>query len=97
MPNTETICPPLTAPDNGDIDCSLGDNGEANPGETCTYSCNTGLGVVGDVSRTCQTDGRWTGRRPSCGRGESYCSNVLECICSRDQSEIKPAHIIKTL
>ena len=69
-------CAQLTAPDNGDIDCSLGDDGEANPGDTCTYSCNAGLSVVGDASRACQADGSWTGGRPSCGQGKSYCSNA---------------------
>ena len=29
-------CPPLTAPDDGTIDCSLGDDGFATEGDSCT-------------------------------------------------------------
>ena len=69
----EIICRVLTAPDNGDVDCSLGDDGEANPGDTCTFKCNTGFGIEdGSISRTCQIDGTWSGRRTECGRGECY-------------------------
>ena len=35
-----STCPPLTGPDNGDIDCSLGGDGEANPGD---FICDDGL------------------------------------------------------
>ena len=62
-------CPPLTAPDNGDIDCSLGDNGEANPGDTCTFTCDDGYELGGSTSRTCGDDGRWSGTDTTCTRG----------------------------
>ncbi|XP_065905188.1 P-selectin-like [Dysidea avara] len=61
-------CPPLTAPDNGDIDCSLGDNGEANPGDTCTFTCDDGYELGGSTSRTCGDDGRWSGTDTTCTR-----------------------------
>ena len=50
-------CPQLTAPDNGDIDCSLGDDGQPSLGDTCTFTCDGGHELSGSVSRSCQIDG----------------------------------------
>ena len=55
-----TACPPLSDPDNGMIDCSLGDDGVANPGDTCTYTCDDGYMVNGDMIVTCGDDGTWS-------------------------------------
>jgi len=54
------FCPLLSDPDNGMIDCSLGDDGEANPGDTCTYTCDDGYMVNGDMIVTCGNDGTWS-------------------------------------
>ena len=64
-----TTCPQLTAPDNGAIDCSLGGDGEANPGDTCTFTCDDGFGAVGSGSRICTVDGSWSGTQPTCRQG----------------------------
>jgi len=42
------------------IDCSLGDDGIANPGDTCTYSCDDDYMVDGDMTVTCGDDGTWS-------------------------------------
>ena len=61
------VCQPLTAPSiNGMIDCTLGDDAVANPGETCSFTCNGGLVLDGDTSRTCQDDGSWSGSDAMC-------------------------------
>jgi len=57
-------CPPLTAPDNGDIDCS-GLFFE----DTCTFSCNDGYELTGSENRTCQSDQTWSGTETTCTRG----------------------------
>jgi len=62
-------CPPLATPDNGVIDCSLGDDGEANPGDTCTFTCDDGYELGGSTSRTCGDDGSWTGTDATCTFG----------------------------
>ena len=62
-------CPPLTAPDNGLIDCLLGDDGEANPGDTCTFTCDDGYELGGSTSRTCGDDGSWSGTDTTCTQG----------------------------
>ena len=59
-------CPLLTAPDNGAIDCSLGDDGQANPGDTCTFTCNDGFERSGSRRRTCNDDKTWTGSASIC-------------------------------
>ncbi|XP_024122044.1 complement factor B [Oryzias melastigma] len=35
-------------------------------GGTVTYSCNGNMVLVGSRERTCQENGRWTGREPAC-------------------------------
>ena len=60
------VCQPLTAPDNGVIDCSLGDDGEANPGDTCTFTCDDGYELEGSTSRSCEADGSWSGNETKC-------------------------------
>ena len=62
----EVRCAQLTAPANGDIDCSLGDDGEANPGETCTFTCDGGFQLSGSASRTCRSTRDWSGTTTSC-------------------------------
>ena len=74
FPQKIVTCPPLTAPDNGDIDCSLGDDGEANPGDTCTFTCDNGHELTGSETRTCQNDGMWSGSEPTCDRGKTLTS-----------------------
>ncbi len=35
-------------------------------GSRATYSCDSGYLLVGDVSRTCQSSGTWSGNEPFC-------------------------------
>ena len=51
-------CRSLTRPNMGMINCSLGDNGVPNPGETCTVTCDAGY--QGSGVRTCQNNGNWS-------------------------------------
>ena len=61
---------PLTALTNGMRRCSLGGDVVANPGESCTFTCNTGYELHGDRTRNCQNDGSWSGCDVACVRGE---------------------------
>ena len=73
------MCRLLTdAPDNGDIDCSLGGDGQPNPGDTCTYSCNDGFGLQGgSATRICQNDETWSGSIPRCRRGMLFYTSSM--------------------
>jgi len=62
-------CPPLTAPDNGNIDCSVGGDGEANSGDSCTFTCDDGYELKGNTSRKCGNDGSWSGSDAICRKG----------------------------
>ena len=63
-------CPSLSGPSNGMINCSLGDDGVASSGDTCSFTCDTGYELTGSDTRTCQSDGSWSGNDDVCRRGE---------------------------
>ncbi|XP_078664783.1 sushi, von Willebrand factor type A, EGF and pentraxin domain-containing protein 1-like [Branchiostoma floridae x Branchiostoma belcheri] len=37
-------------------------------GDVVTYTCAAGYDLTGDATRTCQTNGQWSGTQPSCSR-----------------------------
>ena len=51
-------------PDNGRVDTPQ----EATFNQVATYSCNSGYELVGNMTRTCQADGMWSGSEPTCGK-----------------------------
>ena len=67
------VCDPLVNPDNGDIDCSLGDDGEANVKDSCSFTCDDGFKLNGSALRECQSkhgEGTsWSGREARCEAG----------------------------
>ena len=63
-------CPSLTALTNGMISCLLGSDGDPDPGENCTITCNTGYELNGSGTRTCQNNGSWSGSDATCSTGE---------------------------
>ena len=38
-------------------------------GDTCSFTCNTGYELTGSDTRTCQSDGYWSGNNATCTRG----------------------------
>ena len=54
---------------NGKLDCLLGDDGIHSHEDTCSFTCNTGYELIGSDTRTCQSDGTWSGRDSMCRRG----------------------------
>ena len=62
-------CPSLTDPNNGMITCSLGDDGVPSYEDTCSFTCNTGYELTGSDTRTCQSNGSWSGSDDVCRRG----------------------------
>ena len=62
-------CPNLSQPENGLINCSLGDDGVISYEDTCSFICSTGYELTGSDTRTCQSDGSWSGSYDVCRRG----------------------------
>ena len=62
-------CLPLTDPNNGIISCSLEDDGVPSYEDTCSFTCDTGYELTGSDTRTCQSDGSWSGSDTVCKRG----------------------------
>ena len=62
-------CPSLTNLDNGVINCSLGDDEVPSYEDTCNFTCNTGYELTGSDTRTCQSNGSWSGAETLCREG----------------------------
>ena len=60
---TATECSDLNNPNNGQVSLS-----GTTIGSTASYSCDAGYELEGDKTRTCQSNGQWSGREPSCTR-----------------------------
>ena len=65
-------CLLLTDPNNGVINCSLGDDEIPSYEDTCSFTCNTGYELTGSDTRTCQSDGSWSGTDNLCLRGKIF-------------------------
>ena len=60
------LCPDLTQPNNGTINCSLGDDGVPSYEDICSFTCNTDYELTGNSSRFCESDGTWAGNEAVC-------------------------------
>ena len=65
-------CPSLINPDNGVFNCSLGDDEVPTFRDICIATCNTGYELTGSDTRTCQSDGSWSGSNDVCRRGNVW-------------------------
>ena len=74
------LCQFLTAPTNGIINCSVGGDGVPNPGDTCTFACNTGYELMGSGMRTCGNDRSWSGSDALCSRGEQLPTHIASYV-----------------
>ena len=63
-------CPSLDDPSNGMVNCSLGDDGVPSYEDTCSFTCDTGYELSGSDTRTCQSNGSWSGSIAMCRRSE---------------------------
>jgi CUB/sushi domain-containing protein len=60
-----TDCAALEAPANGSVSVPA-----LTAGTVADYGCEASFGLVGSASRTCQSDGTWSGEAPSCAPGD---------------------------
>ena len=70
-------CPNLTDVINGLINCSLGDDGVLSYEDTCSFTCNTGYELTGSDTRTCQSDGSWSGNDAVCSHSTGTMSTYI--------------------
>ena len=63
------VCPSFADPNNGKLNCTLGDDGVPSYEDTCSFTCNAGYELTGSDTRTCQSDGSWSGTETLCRRG----------------------------
>ncbi|XP_041573685.2 P-selectin isoform X5 [Taeniopygia guttata] len=77
-----TACPVLSAPDQGEMNCSHL-HGDFTFGSTCAFSCQKGFVLMGPESRECTATGIWTGDATRC---EAISCPVLS---APDQGEMR--------
>ena len=63
-------CPSLDNLSNGTVNCSLGDDEVPSYEDTCSFTCDTDYELIGNDTRTCQSDGNWSGSTTMCIRSE---------------------------
>ena len=69
--NVDIQCDDLSTPANGEITSfSSGRVGVGYEGDTCSFTCNIGYELTGSDTRTCQSDGSWSGRETMCNEGQ---------------------------
>ena len=56
-------------PANGNVSCTSSRTGVGYEGDTCSFTCNTGYELTGSDTRTCQSDGSWSGSDTVCRKG----------------------------
>jgi len=65
-------CLGCLAPYNGHVDCGSGFAQTTGLGDNCTFTCNTGYLLYGNVTNgTCESSGNWSRGNPTCLR--NYC------------------------
>ena len=75
-------CDKLSTVSNGNITaCSSGQVGVGYEGDTCSFTCNTGYELTGSDTRTCQSNGSWSGSDDVCRRGEYELRYVCSLCC----------------
>ena len=66
-------------------------------GYTVTYTCNTGyLRTAGSSSRTCQSNGQWSGSHPTCTRKSTLCHSIFFTYRLQTCKVIAIIHLIFT-
>ena len=63
------MCQELNDIPSGDLMCLIDGIHEYFEGDNCTYICNVGYKLTGSDTRTCQSDGNWSGSDDMCRRG----------------------------
>ena len=56
---------------NGMISCSRINDPSFSYEDACNFTCNTGYELTGSDTRTCQSDGSWSGTNAMCTRGNN--------------------------
>ena len=51
------------------MSCTSGKVGIGYEGDTCSVTCSNGYQLTGSDTRTCQSDGNWSGSDSVCRRG----------------------------
>jgi len=59
------------------VNCSQGDNGVPFYEDTCSFTCNTGYELTGSDTRTCQSNGNWSGIDTVCRQSTLYSTVIV--------------------
>ena len=71
-------CSSLTDPNNGTVNCSLGDDRVHSYEDTCSFTCWSSYGLIGISPRSCQSDGSWSGSDIMCEKSKYFIQLKLQ-------------------
>ena len=77
---TVGLCPNLDDLSNGMINCSSNENQEHIYEHTCHFTCKTGYQLTGSDTRTCQSNGSWSGNETECQRGQLHYAYIKQAL-----------------
>ena len=62
------------------VDCLLGNDEIPSYEDTCSLTCNNGYELTGSDTRTCQSNGSWSGTVTVCRRSKLYVYYIIAQI-----------------
>ena len=86
LPPSAIFCPLLSNPVNGQVVFP-----STAVGSMATYSCNSGFSLNGESTRTCGTNGDWSGQEPTCqGPILGFAKKFFDYVCILSSTVVCP-------
>ena len=73
---TAVDCSELRDPAGGSVTLTASTTFES----TAAYTCNDGFILIGNLRRTCQANGQWSGSEPACTSGMNSFDSMMQLL-----------------
>jgi len=69
------------------MNCTLGNSGVPSYEDTCSFTCKTGYELTGSDSRTCQSNGSWSGSQTMCNCRYRFVCLIITSMITEQSSK----------